>query len=103
MGYKEELGIRIRDRREELGMTQAELAKKLGYTNRSMVSLVESGKRSLDVDQLRPLAKALELSIDDLLDGPTSIDDQLTETLSRMTDDQKEAALRFLQSMFAER
>lgn len=95
--------MRIRDRREELGMTQAELAKKLGYTNRSMVSLVESGKRSLDVDQLRPLAKALELSIDDLLDGPTSIDDQLTETLSRMTDDQKEAALRFLQSMFAER
>lgn len=103
MGYKEELGMRIRDRREELGMTQAELAKKLGYTNRSMVSLVESGKRSLDVDQLRPLAKALELSIDDLLDGPTSIDDQLTETLSRMTEDQKEAALRFLQSMFAER
>lgn len=103
MDYKEELGMRIKERREELGMTQTELAKKLGYTNRSIISLVESGKRSLDVDQIRPLAKALELSIDDLLDGPASLDDQLTETLSRLTSDQKEAALRFLQSMFAER
>lgn len=100
MKYKEEIGMRIRDRRIELGMTQTELAQKLGYTNRSMVSLVESGKRSLDVDQIRPLAKALELSIDDLLDGPSSVDDQLTETLSKLTPDQKEAALRFLQSMF---
>lgn len=103
MTFDEIIGLRIKDRRTELGMSQAELAKKLGYSGKSMVSLIETGKRSLNASQIGPLAKALECSIDDLVDGPTSIDDQLTETLSRMTEDQKEAALRFLQSMFAER
>ena len=103
MTFDQIIGLRIKDRRTELGLSQAELAKKLGYSGKSMVSLIETGKRSLNASQIRPLAKALECSIDDLVDGPASLDDQLTETLSRLTPDQKEAALRFLQSMFAER
>lgn len=36
------IGDRIRKRREELGLTQEELAKKLGYASRSSVNKVEN-------------------------------------------------------------
>lgn len=63
MTFDQIIGLRIRDRRTELGLSQAELAKKLGYSGKSMVSLIETGKRSLNASQIRPLAKALRSSI----------------------------------------
>lgn len=38
------IGERIKARRLELGLTQEELAKKMGYTSRSTVNKVELGK-----------------------------------------------------------
>ena len=38
------IGERIRNRREELGLTQEELAKKLGYKSRSSVNNVETSR-----------------------------------------------------------
>ena len=35
-------GERIKQRRKELGMTQAELAKKTGYTDKSSIAVIES-------------------------------------------------------------
>lgn len=102
MTFDEIIGLRIKDRRTELGLSQAELAKKLGYSGKSMVSLIETGKRSLNASQIGPLAKALECSIDDLVDGPQTVEDEITETLSRMTDDQKQKALQILRVMISD-
>lgn len=99
MSLREEIGLRIKERRESLGISQKELAEELGYKNRSMISLIESGRRALDVDQMKPLAKALKCSVDDLLDGDESIDNQLNATLRRLTPEQKEKALIFLSSI----
>ena len=98
MSLREEIGQRIKERRESLGISQVELAEILGYSHRSMVSLIESGKRALDVDQLIPLVDALHCSFDDILKGP-ALDDEITETLESLTPDQKEAALKHLLSM----
>ena len=38
-----ELYKRIRKRREELGMSQEELAKKMGYKSRSSINKIEMG------------------------------------------------------------
>lgn len=51
-------GDRIRIERERLGMTQDELAKKLGYSNRSSVTKVETC-RDLSLKKIREYAKAL--------------------------------------------
>ena len=53
-------GQRVKHRREELGMTQAELAQKLGYKSRASVNKIELGKRNMKQTQIAILAKALE-------------------------------------------
>lgn len=53
-------GERIRRRREELGMTQAELAKKIGYSSYSTIAKIESGDNNLKQSKIKAFADALE-------------------------------------------
>lgn len=56
------IGERIKNRRQELGMTQSDLAKKLGYTDRASVSRVESGQIDLPQSRIVKFAEALRVS-----------------------------------------
>lgn len=56
-----EIGERIRKRREELGMSQDELAKKCGYASRVSISKIESDSRGLPTDKVEIIAKALRV------------------------------------------
>ncbi len=51
----------IRHRREELNLTQAEVATKLGVTA-DCITLVELGYRRLDLDRIPALADAVRLN-----------------------------------------
>ena len=42
------VGEKIRLRREELGMSQEELAAKMGYSNRSTIARIESGGNNVN-------------------------------------------------------
>ena len=53
------VGERIRNRREQLQMSQDELAKKIGYKSRSSINKFETS-RSLPLDKVELVAKALE-------------------------------------------
>lgn len=55
------IGQRIKFRREELGISQRELAEKLGYKNNSTLSGIESGK--VDLTQSRTVAIATALGV----------------------------------------
>lgn len=55
-----EIGERIKKKREELGMSQDELAKKVGYTSRSSVAKVETNANGMVQSKLIAFAKALE-------------------------------------------
>lgn len=61
----------IKFRREELGMSQAELAKKVGYTSRSTIARIERGDFDLSQSKILEIAKALKISAGELmgLDG----------------------------------
>lgn len=61
------VGRNIRQRRLELGLTQDELAKKLGLRNRVSISTVENGKEDLTTVRVRQFAKALNCSPADLM------------------------------------
>ena len=57
----------IKHRRKELGMTQTDLAKKLGYTDKSMISKIENGSIDLPQSKIISFAEALNISPSDLM------------------------------------
>lgn len=58
----------IRNRRIELNLSQEELAKKLGYSDRSAISKIEAGHYDLSVTKIKAIAKALNVPVYDLVE-----------------------------------
>ena len=56
----EQLYKNIKARRVELGLTQQELAEKMGYTNRSSIAKIENGAVDLSQSKIIQFAKVLE-------------------------------------------
>lgn len=56
----EKLYINIRNRRLELNMSQEELAHRVGYTDRSSIAKIETGKVDISIGMLKKIAAALE-------------------------------------------
>ncbi len=56
-----DIGTAIKKRREELGMTQDELAEKIGYKSRSSVNKIEKGCNDLPRNKIEVFAKALNV------------------------------------------
>lgn len=54
------IGDRIRYRREELNMSQDELAQKLGYKSRSSINKIEKNIRNLTQSKIKAIADALD-------------------------------------------
>lgn len=61
-----DFGTRIKQLRQEMGMTQVELAEKLGLS-KQILSLYEAGKRSPKIAQVQKFAEILNVSADYLL------------------------------------
>jgi predicted transcriptional regulator/transcriptional regulator with XRE-family HTH domain len=59
------VGTRIRQRRREIGMTQADLAEAIGISA-SYLNLIEWNKRRIAGGRLRKIAEVLNVSVDDL-------------------------------------
>ena len=54
------IGERIKERRIQLGMSQEELAHKLGYKSRSSINKIELGGQNLTQKKIKAIAEALE-------------------------------------------
>ena len=54
------IGDRIKARRKELGMTQTQLAEKLGLTSKAAVSTVENNKENMTTERIDKYAAALD-------------------------------------------
>ena len=84
-----DIGERIRIRREELGMTQVELARKVGYTSRSTINKIEKDGRGISQEKISAIAKALKVTPSYLMGW----EDEEVATLTAM---QEETMTRFL-------
>lgn len=62
-----ELYKNIKERRIKLGMTQTELAEKLGYSDKSAIVKIESGKIDIPQSKIVAFAKALHTSPSELM------------------------------------
>lgn len=58
---------RIRSRRIELGLTQKELADKLGYTSKTTITKIESGNVDLPQSKIVAFAQALQTTVNYLM------------------------------------
>ena len=65
---QEKISYFIQQTRKEHGMTQKELADKLGISDKT-VSKWETGKGMPDMDFLIPLCSALDINVNELLSG----------------------------------
>jgi transcriptional regulator with XRE-family HTH domain len=65
-----DLSARMRELRARQGLKQSELARRMGL-DPSIPSLWEQGKRLVPANRVRSLAEALEVTVDELLDGVT--------------------------------
>jgi len=67
--YLEQVGFRIRERRQDLKMTQADLGTAAGL-HRTFIGSVERGERNVALLSLRRIARALRVRVTDLLADP---------------------------------
>jgi len=63
-----EIGHRLRERRDELGWTQAGLARRCEL-HKAYIGFVERGERNVSLLNLRRIAKALRIRLSDLFKG----------------------------------
>jgi transcriptional regulator with XRE-family HTH domain len=63
-----EIGHRLRSRREALGWTQAEVARRCGR-HKAYVGFVERGERNVSLINLRRIARVLRIRLSELMKG----------------------------------
>src|SRR5687767_1916750 len=65
---KELIGKRIKDEREKSGLTQGDLAEKVGWNSHQTVLEVEAGRREVKAWELAKIAQALHVEMHALLE-----------------------------------
>lgn len=83
----------IKKRRKELGMSQEDLAKKTGYTNRSSIAKIENGEVDIPQSKILAFAKALQIPAGDLMGETDYYIDPQTAELAQEIFDNKELRL----------
>ena len=58
---RKKVGNKIRTRREELGLSQEQLATLIGYKTRGAVSKLENGDREISFKKMMEISKALQV------------------------------------------
>lgn len=60
------LGVVIAARRNELNLKQQDLADRIGVSRTTLANM-ETGRQSIPIERVRPLAAALQMSMEDFL------------------------------------
>lgn len=95
---KEQTGKRIKERRISLGMTQEQLAEKIGYHGKSTICHIEKGDSDMSQSKIAAIAKALDTTVDYILGFR---DETILIETSRPADS-AELLLKYFSAMSAE-
>ena len=104
MDYKG-LGERIREERQRLNLTQAQLAEDIDISNTYM-GAIERGERSLTLDTLIRLVKRLNVTVDYMLadyvpDADPNVYAQVKQILDGQPLERKQLAIGVLRTIFS--
>ena len=104
------IGERIRIRREELGLSQEELASRLGYKSRSSINKIELNQRNLTQSKIKAIADVLKTTPEHIMgwdENPNKKETPVSQEthertmyaldlLSKLSPEKREEALRYL-------
>jgi transcriptional regulator with XRE-family HTH domain len=95
------LSDNIRTRRLALGLTQEELAARVGYRSKSSVNKIELGARGVRPEDVETFARALETSPAALMgfDAPTGPEAQLLALVRQLSPEEQEKLLTSLEAL----
>ena len=74
--YRKEFGERLAAIRTAAGMTQEELAQKMGYKSKTSINKIEMGKQDVSQSKITAFADALSVTVDELMgwqDEPSTV------------------------------
>ena len=100
MPDKSDLAGRIRDLRKKAGLSQEELAKRMGFSFMT-VRRWEMGKHSPRVEEIQRLAAALHVTEAELLNGPEENKIRIEIILDRMDDTEEVIDMSGNKSVFS--
>lgn len=102
-------GAKIKQKRLELGMSQREFSKKVGYTDHSIVTRIESGQVDLPLSKLKKISEILGVSVPWLMgmdeENKTTIPTDMEEMAalwSVANEDKRKQALQYLRFILSE-
>lgn len=93
------IGVRIKEAREAVGMSQKTLADAVGFESATAISLIEAGERKIRVEDLEKMAGALERDIKYFVgqeDRPVDVRVAVRATKDLSNKD-KDAIIRFIE------
>ena len=104
---------RIKEEREKMGLSQEELAKRIGYTNKSSIAKVEAGQVDLPQSKIMAFANALHVTPAYLMgwedtqkeaspvrgEDLSPSDKKLMEILPKLSEDQKKIGVALLEAL----
>ena len=96
-------GAKIKQKRLALGMSQREFSQKVGYTDHSIVTRIESGQVDLPLSKLKKIAGVLGVSIPWLLgmeeENKTTIPtdmEEMADLWNEANEDERKQAIQYL-------
>lgn len=93
----DEIGLKIRNGRRALGMTQQELAEKVGYTSKVAISRIEKGDINISMDKMVEIANAIRVPISDFFD--TYEKKETPDIFIGLSDQSKKRALEYIETL----
>ena len=96
MDFLVELGGKIRYRRQQLNISQQELAEAVGYTSKGMISNIEAGRVNIPMDKLVMIAHCLAVKPSYLLSDEQAPDMKLYEKISDLSDEEQKQVLAYI-------
>lgn len=99
---KKKYGENLRRIRQAKGMSQEELAKALGYTNRSSINKIEIGRSNIPTDKIARMAEVLEVSPLELFEGgepPIEEETIIPFDFNKLSEDNQKRLLAYYQAL----
>lgn len=96
---------KIKSRREELGLTQDQLAQKTGYKTKGAISRIEKGERDLSQSQIEIFARALNttpsflMGWDDNSESLTINQETIIKTFNQLNNEGQQKAISYTQDL----
>ncbi len=99
---RKQIGARLREIREEIGFTQAEIATRLGV-HRPTISEIEAGRRAVTSEELFRFSEFYARPLSDLLSEPQPNSDSVLQAMFRARGDKQGPEARLAVERFMER